>query len=49
MSAEQDDQDIELIEHQQLNRGAGLQPYESNVPMNIDHGETIVLHSHDPL
>ena len=39
MSAEQDDQDIELIEHQQLNRGAGLQTYESNVPLNIDQEE----------
>ena len=36
MSAEQDDQDIELIEHQQFNRGAGLQTYESNVPLDID-------------
>ena len=33
MSAEHDDQDIELVEHQQLNRGAGLQTYESNVPV----------------
>ena len=39
MSAEQDDQDIELIEHQQFNRGAGLQTYESNVPLNIDQEE----------
>ena len=38
-SAEQDDQDIELIEHQQLNRGAGLQTYESNVPLKIDQEE----------
>ena len=33
MSAEHDDQDTELVEHQQLNRGAGLQTYESNVPL----------------
>ena len=39
MSAEHDDQDIELVEHQQLNRGAGLQTYESNVPLNIDQEE----------
>ena len=39
MSAEQDDQDIELIEHQQFNREAGLQTYESNVPLNIDQEE----------
>ena len=39
MSAEHDDQDIELIEHQQFNRGAGLQIYESNVPLNIDQEE----------
>ena len=39
MSAEQDDQDIELIEHQQFNRGAGLQTCESNVPLNIDQEE----------
>ena len=39
MSSEQDDQDIELVEHQQLNRGAGLQTYESNVPLNIDQEE----------
>ena len=39
MSAEQDDQDIELIEHQQFNRGAGLQTYESNVPLDIDQEE----------
>ena len=39
MSAEHDDQDIELIEHQQFNRGAGLQTYESNVPLNIDQEE----------
>ena len=47
MSAEHDDQDIELIEHQQLNRGAGLQTDESNVPLNIDQ-EAIVLNSHGP-
>ena len=41
MSSEQDDQDIELVEHQQLNRGAGLQTYESNVPLNIDQEERI--------
>ena len=29
MSGEHDDQDIELIEHQQFNRGAGLQTYVS--------------------
>ena len=40
MSTEHDDQDIELIEHQQLNRGARLQTYESNVaPLNIDQEE----------
>ena len=39
MSSEQDDQDIELIEHQQFNRGAGLQIYESNVPLDIDQEE----------
>ena len=39
MSAEQDDQDIELIEHQQFNREAGLQTYESNVPLDIDQEE----------
>ena len=39
MSAEHDDQVIELIEHQQFNRGAGLQIYESNVPLNIDQEE----------
>ena len=39
MSAEHDDQDIELVEHQQLNRGAGLQTYESNVPLNINQEE----------
>ena len=39
MSAEHDDQDIELVEHQQFNRGAGLQTYESNVPLNIDQEE----------
>ena len=39
MSVEHDDQDIELVEHQQLNRGAGLQTYESNVPLNIDQEE----------
>ena len=48
MSAEHDDQDIELIEHQQFNRRAGRQTYESNVPLNIDQedGETAILHSH---
>ena len=39
MSAEHDDQDIEVIEHQQFNRGAELQTYESNVPLNIDQEE----------
>ena len=39
MSAEQDDQEIELMEHQQFNRGAGLQTYESNVPLDIDQEE----------
>ena len=39
MSAEHDDQDIELIEHQQYNRGAGLQTYKSNVPLNTDQEE----------
>ena len=39
MSAEHDDQDIELIEHQQFNREAGLQTYESNVRLNIDQEE----------
>ena len=39
MSAEHDDQVIELIEHQQFNRGAGLQTYESNVPLKIDQEE----------
>ena len=39
MSSEQDDQNIELVEHQQLNRGAGLQTYESNVPLKIDQEE----------
>ena len=38
-SAEQDDHDSELIEHQQFNRGAGLQTYESNVPLDIDQEE----------
>ena len=41
MSAEQDDQDIELIEHQQFNCGAGLQTYESNVPLDNDQEERI--------
>ena len=39
MSSEHDDRDIELVEHQQFNRGAGLQTYESNVPLNIDQEE----------
>ena len=39
MSAEQGDQDIELVEHQQFNRGAGFQTYESNVLLNIDQEE----------
>ena len=39
MSAEHYDQDIELVEHQQLNCGAGLQTDESNVPLNIDQEE----------
>ena len=39
MSSEQDDQEVELLEHQQFNRGAGLQTYESNVPLNIDQEE----------
>ena len=39
MSAEQDDQDIELVEHQQFNRGAGLQTYPSNVSLDIDQEE----------
>ena len=39
MSSEQDDQEVELLEHQQLNRGAGLQTCESNVPLNIDQEE----------
>ena len=38
-SSDHEDQDIELIKHQQLNRGAGLQTYESNVPLNIDQEE----------
>ena len=41
MSLEQDDKDIELVEHQQFNRGAGLQTYESNVPLNIDQEERV--------
>ena len=41
MSSEQDDKDIELIEHQQFNRGAGLQTYESNVPLSIDQEERV--------
>ena len=40
-SSDHEDQDIEPIEHQQLNRGAGLQTYESNVPLNIDQEERI--------
>ena len=39
MSAEQDDQDIELVVHQQFNRGAGLQTYPSNVSLDIDQEE----------
>ena len=38
-SSDHEDQDIELIEHQQLNCGAGLQIYESNVPLYIDQEE----------
>ena len=41
MSAEEDDQDIELVEHQQFNRGAGLQTYPSNVPLDIDQEKII--------
>ena len=37
MSSEQDDKDIELIEHQQFNRGT----YESNVPLSIDQEERV--------
>ena len=39
MSAEQDDQDIELVEHESINRGAGLQTYPSSVPLDIDQEE----------
>ena len=50
MSSEQDDQEVELVEHQQVNRGAGLQSYESNVSLSIDQknawGETAILHGH---
>ena len=42
MSSEQDDQVIELIEHQQFTHGAGLQTYESNVPLNIDQEERML-------
>ena len=53
MSAEQDDKDIELVEHQKFNRGAELQTYPSNVRLDIDQeelmGRQLVLHSHGPL
>ena len=40
MSAEHDDQDIELVEHQSMNpRGAGLQTYPSSVPLDINQKE----------
>ena len=39
MSAEQDDQDIELVEHESINRGAGLQTCPSSVPLDIDQEE----------
>ena len=39
MSAEQDDQDIDLVEHQQSNRRTGLQTYPSDVPLDIDQDE----------
>ena len=43
MSAEQDDQGIELVEHQQFNRGAGLQTCPSNVPVDIDQEELMEI------